>query len=396
MLKTIYTSFIFILTLIAIVNVKAKPIFDEHKTSLEFVAGAADLENHDAGRFLVKLIRKDELKANDGHVLSTRVSHVMVSFDVTPQGEVKINDVPIRMGVSHVITQAVTFYDISFEAMETLTPNELAESFDTGLIGMDVMAVEEKTAVTRNGKTEQVNRITIAERIHELNGHRVLQHNAARELESTSYGQIIDIYPNGTLYRYKVCPMVVGDIMFNTPGTCLRRWQAKLYFKFTHLPLYLQTIIITTSGFIAALLTFLITACYFHQDEMEPCDTYNNPPSNTDYLASAYVNDMIQLSNGTVILVGDTALLIGNDDTDESSQLIGININQDGDIDTIARGPATIDWSTVNNDEKVSVAMAMSQYSTGPRGRGTVVDDGFGYVVEKELESLPVYTANDY
>ncbi|KAJ3089988.1 hypothetical protein HK102_004975 [Quaeritorhiza haematococci] len=193
-----------LLALLAVIGaVCASPspkIEDIHKTSLELYA-AGKLNEH--GRFAVSVKRVDDLVdvAEDGTKteLAERITDVIVMFDVDKKGQVTVNDVPVQMGVSNLKIKAAMVVGVTKAGLETLNITSKADienAFDVGIVGIEVDATGEQVQV--NGAT--VTRITLKERILEINGVEVEQKDAMQ--------QILEIALDGSVK--KSMPMPCG------------------------------------------------------------------------------------------------------------------------------------------------------------------------------------------
>ncbi|KAJ3108693.1 hypothetical protein HDU96_007452 [Phlyctochytrium bullatum] len=193
----------------------AKPLNDVHATSLELYSVNA-LE--DGGRFAVTVSREDDL-VEKGDVVATRFTDIIMMFDVTPKGDVTVNGQLIPMGLTNVQVEAGTIVGTT-PAGANLTRDQLESAFDIGVVGIQVLAASEHLVIDN----QNVTRITIAERVYELNGQEVVQSAA----DDSVVGQIVDVYANGTMVRQKACPMMVGEKLMPSPygrrRGCLRRF----------------------------------------------------------------------------------------------------------------------------------------------------------------------------
>jgi hypothetical protein len=116
------------------------------------------------------------------------------------------------MGVTNIMMDAATLTSVTKAGLKALpTEMELMEAFDIGVVGMEIIATEQK--LLDPASNEEFKRIKIAERIYEVNGADVktVYENMESVEEDTVVGQVVDIYKNGTMVRQKACPMKVGS-----------------------------------------------------------------------------------------------------------------------------------------------------------------------------------------
>ncbi|KAJ3100609.1 hypothetical protein HDU97_002097 [Phlyctochytrium planicorne] len=182
--------------------------------------------------------KDDELNGRHRR-MAAKFTDIIMVFDVTPSGDVILNNKTIPMGLSNVQVEAATIYGIN--KSDNMTREQLEKSFDVGVVGIQVLATSEKVLIDN----VNVTRIAIAERVYELNGQQVVQGNQ----EDNVVGQIIDVYPDGKMVRQPACPMAVGETLMPSPRNkhmrgCMRR----LARWFNALPMTAKAIFIAVSG----------------------------------------------------------------------------------------------------------------------------------------------------
>lgn len=186
---------------------------DTHKTTTQLVP----LSSLDEGAsFAVSVTRDDNLTGENDELLGSKFHQVLVVFDVTPTGQVSCNGAPVKMGVSTIMMTTGTIYGITSQGLSTLSREELESAYDVGVVAMQVMAMKEDRFDEDYG--DYIQRITIGERIFELNGNKVTQQTLAEDSDDLVMGQIIDVYPDGSMKRQEACPMAVGKFVFGTSG----------------------------------------------------------------------------------------------------------------------------------------------------------------------------------
>jgi hypothetical protein len=195
----------------------AVPASDFHSTSLDLYAVQ---KLQDGNRFAVEVVRSDELYDNEDSLIGTKDFDVIMTFDVLTDGLVTLNGNPVPMGISEAYFEAGTI--IQSES-DDFTAEELEDSFDIGVVGADIMAVEQWISDPFVGL---IHRIAIAERIFELNGSPVAQRGLGWgnnelveevddevEEEVSEIGQVFDIYPDGSFVRIKACPHHIASVV---------------------------------------------------------------------------------------------------------------------------------------------------------------------------------------
>ncbi|KAF9927475.1 hypothetical protein FBU30_003231 [Linnemannia zychae] len=153
--------------------------------------------------FVVTVQRTDDLLADDGTFLAERVMSVAFDFDVKNH-EVLLNKVPLMLESGQpeepvTVTVTVEAGVIVGPALDPETPmDDLMNAFDTGLVTVQVTASTE-FVTTDDGSV--LRRVTLQESIVEVNGHEIVQTEAAQ--------QVIEIMPDGTLGSYT--PLTIGN-----------------------------------------------------------------------------------------------------------------------------------------------------------------------------------------
>ncbi|KAF9169924.1 hypothetical protein BGX21_007937 [Mortierella sp. AD011] len=153
----------------------------------------------DVDTFVVTVQRTDDLLADDGTFLAERVMAVAFDFDVQDH-EILINKVPLGLESQPEepisVTMTVEAGVIVGPALDPETKVEdLMEAFDTGLVTVQVSASTE-FVTTDDGSI--VRRVTLQETIVEVNGHEIVQTDAAQ--------QVLEIMADGTLGSYTPLP----------------------------------------------------------------------------------------------------------------------------------------------------------------------------------------------
>ncbi|KAF9913759.1 hypothetical protein BX616_009631 [Lobosporangium transversale] len=147
--------------------------------------------------FVVTVQRTDDLLADDGTFLAERIMAVAFNFDVQNH-EVLLNNVPVCMESQYKPEEPITV-TVEVEAGVIVGPaldpetkaEDLMNAFDRGLVTVQVTASTEYVTAD-DGSI--IRRVTLQERIVEVNGHEITQTDLAQ--------QIIEIMPDGTLGNY--------------------------------------------------------------------------------------------------------------------------------------------------------------------------------------------------
>ncbi|KAG0004435.1 hypothetical protein BGZ80_004999 [Entomortierella chlamydospora] len=187
-----------LLALTAIVSAQdvEKRLIDVSDTELD----VKEVHNKpDVDTFVVTVQRTDDLLADDGTFLAERVMAVAFDFDVQDH-EVLINKVPLGLESQPEepisVTMTVEAGVIVGPALDPETKVEdLMNAFDTGLVTVQVSASTE-FVTTDDGSV--VRRVTLQETIVEVNGHEIVQTDAAQ--------QVLEIMADGSLGSYTPLP----------------------------------------------------------------------------------------------------------------------------------------------------------------------------------------------
>ncbi|KAJ3111843.1 hypothetical protein HDU96_005295 [Phlyctochytrium bullatum] len=230
-----------VLAVAAAASSVAKPMDDVHATSLDLYAVNA-LE--DGGRFAISVSREDDL-VEKGDVVAARFADIIMMFDVTPKGEVTVNDKVVPMGLTNIEIEAGTVTGVT-AAGANFSREDLEDAFDVGVVSVQVLAVSERVEVDG----EEVNRITIAERVFELNGNAVVQ----GDVDETVLGQVIDVYANGTMVRQRACAMMIAQNLMPSPYAARRTCVGRFERWFNTLPTQQKAVVVGVLG--CAMLTF--------------------------------------------------------------------------------------------------------------------------------------------
>jgi len=196
------------LTLLAL-SASALPFKDVHQTTMELLAEAPNVKS-----FAVAIKRIDDLESDDGNnIIAEKQSTVIISFDVDSNGQISANGVPVSMGLSNVKVEAATISLLS-AAAEAMTPEQLAEAYDVGLVDMTIAATSETVIVDGF----EITRLTLRETITEINGVQVEQNSAMQ--------QIFDIKDNQVIAHMPCAAPSSSQLLESAP---LKQTECKLY-----------------------------------------------------------------------------------------------------------------------------------------------------------------------
>jgi hypothetical protein len=173
-------------------TVLAVPVQDISETSIDLET-STDTANAD--HLTVTVTRVDDLLSDNGEWLAERIMAVVMNFDVNDD-QIFLNGVPLPLGASSVQIEAAIVANAELLTISnTDDAIALAASFDTGLVTVEVEATAEILA-NEDGQAP-LRRITVIERIIEIDGQSVVQTVAGQ--------QIIDVYNDGTVTKYTGC-----------------------------------------------------------------------------------------------------------------------------------------------------------------------------------------------
>ncbi|KAJ3210229.1 ssDNA endodeoxyribonuclease [Clydaea vesicula] len=154
---------------------------DYHKTSLQLYN---QNKLNDAGRFAVEVQRLDYLSNEKNEVVAEKLSDIILSFDVKldNNGEPTVLanvtvfklGVPVELGLNNVQIEA----GVVMKMKEGERP-ETAESFDVGLIDLQVQVIAEQVDLA--GLVD-ITRLTIIEKVTEVNGVEVVQSETMQQV----------------------------------------------------------------------------------------------------------------------------------------------------------------------------------------------------------------------
>ncbi|KAK3828970.1 MAG: hypothetical protein J3Q66DRAFT_22327 [Benniella sp.] len=189
-----------LLALTALVSAQEidKRLVDISETELE----VKEIHKPDLDTFVVSVQRTDDLLADDGTFLAERIMSVAFNFDVQDH-EVFINKKPLSLGQDDSedpisVTMTVEAAVLVGPALDPETKvDDLMNAFDTGLVTVQVTATSQ-FATLDDGTV--VRRVTLQETIVEVNGHEIVQTDAAQ--------QVLEIMPDGSLGSYT--PLTFG------------------------------------------------------------------------------------------------------------------------------------------------------------------------------------------
>ncbi|KAL2915256.1 hypothetical protein HK105_201484 [Polyrhizophydium stewartii] len=164
----------------------APALADSHRTDVQLVAldGAAD-----AAHFAVAVQRTDVL-TDAGAAVAERTARVLLRFDVSPTGEVALNDVPVPMGVSNLKVSAKTVVALT----DKVDARAALDAFGAGIVSVEVAATGAEVRLPDGGV---VRRITLLERVLEVDGRQVTQDERIQ--------QVVEIMPDGAVVRGRPC-----------------------------------------------------------------------------------------------------------------------------------------------------------------------------------------------
>ncbi|KAI8834142.1 hypothetical protein BC829DRAFT_72740 [Chytridium lagenaria] len=198
---------------------------------------------------------------------------IIMLFDVPPRATLLLTVTKSLWVSATSQVEAATIYGSNPQALN-MTRQELEKSFDVGVVGIQVLATSEKVEVDG----QNVTRISIAERVYELNGKEVVQGNQ----DDTVVGQIVDVYPDGHMVRQKACPMAVGEKLMPSPNGhrsgCMRRF-AKW---FNALNMSDKAIFVSASGTLILVFYAMIARLAYKlirgddEAQKEPFEFFNN------------------------------------------------------------------------------------------------------------------------
>ncbi|KAF9116809.1 hypothetical protein BGX27_010426 [Mortierella sp. AM989] len=155
--------------------------------------------------FVVTVQRTDDLLADDGTFLAERVMAIAFDFDVQDH-EVLINKVPLKLESQEKPEEPITV-TVTMNAGVIVGPaldpetkmDDLMNAFDTGLVTVQVTASTD-FVTAEDGSI--IRRVTLQETIVEVNGHEIIQTDAAQ--------QVLEIMPDGSLGSYTPIPFGKG------------------------------------------------------------------------------------------------------------------------------------------------------------------------------------------
>ncbi|KAG0167376.1 hypothetical protein DFQ30_006133 [Apophysomyces sp. BC1015] len=187
-------------------TVYAAPLQDSSVTSVDL--SESPINGKGDEHLYVTVTRVDDLMDDDGSILAERVMAVQVTFDVI-ENELHCNGVPVQIGVSNIQVEAQVAAN---PAKITIASEEdaalLQDSFDIGLATVEVTA-----AIVEEHKTEDgmsFRRISVQEKITEINGKEVVQTEAGQ--------QLLDVFENGSTYKWSVDPLT-GFLLPESTGS---------------------------------------------------------------------------------------------------------------------------------------------------------------------------------
>ncbi|KAI8824487.1 uncharacterized protein EV422DRAFT_520270 [Fimicolochytrium jonesii] len=200
-----HAALLALVALIACVLATPVPgVHDVHQTTVDLYGVEHESQ---FGRFVVRVERVDQivdldekneaalaadgsLDKIDGTLIATRISDVVVMFDVTPKAEVLINGKPVPMGMSNLQVEAEVITGVTAAGQKMMNAEQLKDAFETGIVGLKVFV---------QGQTSEdgVTRLTIAEAVNEVNGKEVIQQNVMEH--------VVEVHPDGTIVAKKPC-----------------------------------------------------------------------------------------------------------------------------------------------------------------------------------------------
>ncbi|KAI8984364.1 hypothetical protein BDF20DRAFT_816653 [Mycotypha africana] len=181
---------------LALANVTiAAPIQDLSVTSVDLAENTLNANGDE--RLFVTVTRIDDLVDDDGSLLAERIMAVKVTFDVV-DNQLMCNGQPFDIGVSNIEVEA----QVASNPDKLVINSEedaaiLADSFDTGLVTVEVTASVLDELKTDDGMTFR--RINVKEVITEVNGLKVVQTEAGQ--------QILDVFDNGDFIKWSIDPL---------------------------------------------------------------------------------------------------------------------------------------------------------------------------------------------
>jgi hypothetical protein len=161
-------------------------IEDIHDTTIEVFERPPEYDK--AAHFLVQVTRLDELiETDDAQKKAVRASAVILEFDVSQNGEIVLNSVPVRMGLSKVQVNAA----ISIATLGDFTLEEAQKDFDIGLVDVEVYC---QASLTPYDDGTLIKRIKLLEKVISING------NAVEQLVFMQ--QLIEVLDDGTVRKF--------------------------------------------------------------------------------------------------------------------------------------------------------------------------------------------------
>jgi hypothetical protein len=181
--KSVVAAFVAFVATSAIAN----PMLDVHDTELEFMP-LPTLDPRDDS-FLIRIQRIDDLTDDaETEILAERIQSVELAFDIA-DGYLTCNGEYVPAGVSQLEVTANTLTLFT-------TADGQEEKFDKGIVGVHLDVTVEDVPVDDGLK---LRRITVHERITEINGEQVDQNDIVQ--------QVLEVLPNGAVLRH--APMLM-------------------------------------------------------------------------------------------------------------------------------------------------------------------------------------------
>jgi len=188
--------------------VLAVPVQDISETSIDLET-STDIANAD--HLTVTVTRVDDLLSDNGEWLAERIMAVVMNFNVNDD-QIFLNGVPLPLGASSIQVEAAIVANADLLTISSADDAiALAASFDTGLVTVEVEATAE--IVASEDGLAPLRRITVIERIVEIDGQSVVQTVAGQ--------QIIDVGNDGTVTKYAGCggaAQIQNDVAASTEG----------------------------------------------------------------------------------------------------------------------------------------------------------------------------------
>ncbi|KAL1923824.1 uncharacterized protein VTP21DRAFT_8804 [Calcarisporiella thermophila] len=188
--------------------VAAAPLQDISTTTMGVTTSPVSLDSEE---LIVSVERKDDILDDQGQFLAERIMTVNMRFDVQDDS-VLLNGVPVGLGLNKVQIEAKVI-------TPTVQTEEVKAEVEEALARSGIVSVQVKTSAEHitNELGDHIRRITVLERIVEIDGTTVVQTQAGQ--------QLIDIDGFGRVTKYAptlvdVTDLGDGSLLGSSMATC--------------------------------------------------------------------------------------------------------------------------------------------------------------------------------